>query len=80
MPKKKRGSSLGRFSAAAKRMKANSQTEGGQTENAARALAAYHARSQSTENSVVQRHQQVGMASPGGPRKERLTGIRLQEA
>jgi hypothetical protein len=50
MPKKKRGSSLGRSSAEAKRKKANTQTEEGQAENSARALAAYHARTQSEDH------------------------------
>jgi hypothetical protein len=54
MPKKKRGSSLGRSSADAKKKKTQRQTEEGRAEHAASELAAYHARSQSEEHSEPQ--------------------------
>jgi hypothetical protein len=55
MPKKKRGSSLGRSSSGAKRKKAQRQTEEGQAENASGALAAYRARTPSEDHSEQER-------------------------
>jgi hypothetical protein len=55
MPKKKRGSSLGRSSSSAKRKKAQRQSEEEQAENASSALAAYRARTQSVDHSEQER-------------------------